>query len=155
MSDHPEGGGRVVVPANPYAPPASDIALPQEAAPRTPVQAARVAGALLLASAPAALASTKGGMAIAVIIDVVLGISLVRGNLKYRGWTILRACVGALVFGGPSIAAGKPLEAAFVFAYAGCFPLLLVGTPGKARTIAGAIVGGLLVALTYVGLAMG
>jgi hypothetical protein len=155
MSDHPEGGGRVAVPANPYAPPASDIAPLQEAvAPRTAVPAARVAGVLLLASAPAALMGTKGSMAIAVIIDVLLGISLVRGSLKYRWWTILRACVGALFFGGQSIVAGERLEAAFVTVYAGCYPLLLLGTPSKGRTIAGAIIGGLLVVLTYVGLLM-
>ena len=156
MSDHPEGGRGAVpvsVPVNPYAPPASDIASPKEVAPRTPVQAARVAGALLLVSAPAALMSAKG-MAIAVIVDVLLGISLVRGNLKYRWWAILRACIGGLFFGGQSIAAGQPLEAAFIIVYAGCYPLLLIGTPSKVRTIAGAIVGGLLVVLTYIGLVM-
>jgi hypothetical protein len=46
------------------------------------------------------------------------------------------------------------LAGVFSFAYAVPFLLLLLGTPGKARTIVGGVVGGVLIALIYVGLAM-
>jgi hypothetical protein len=152
MSDHPESGTGAASP-NPYAPPASDLRLPSQVPPPpTPILAARVAGAILLVAAPAALASANGRMAVAVIIDVVLGISLVSGSLRFRVWAIVRACLGAVLFGGQSLAAGQPVEAVFVAVYAGVFPLLLIGTPGKGRTIAGGVIGGVVVAMTYIGL---
>jgi hypothetical protein len=147
---------------NPYAAPTASLApavTPE--APASPVKAARIAGALMLAAAPAALFSSGSGGAhgttpyLAIIIDVVIGISLVRGNLKYRPWAVVRCILGGLIYGGMALAASQPAEAGFTVAYVGCLLLLLLGTPGKVRTIVGAVTTGLLTLLTYLGLLMG
>ena len=145
---------------NPYAAPASSFApAPTADTPASPVKAARIAGAIMLASAPAALLSSTGNHAttpyIAIAIDVLIGISLARGNLKYRPWAVVRCVLGALLYGGMSVANGQAIEAGFTVAFTGGLLLLLLGTPGKARTIAGAVAAGLLTVLTYVGLLVG
>jgi hypothetical protein len=145
---------------NPYAAPASSLApAPIGDTPASPVKAARIAGAVMLASAPAALLSSTGNHTttpyLAIAIDVLIGISLVRGNLKYRSWAVVRCVLGALVYGGLSAAKGQAIEAGFTVAFTGSLLLLLLGTPGKGRTIAGAVAAGLLTALTYVGLLVG
>lgn len=89
------------------------------------------------------------------IIDVLLGISLVRGNLKWRGLALFRVVAGALIFGGKDLASSNVLEGVFTCAYAVPFLLLLIGTSGKARTIVGGVLGGLLLVLVYIGLMMG
>ena len=112
----------------------------------------------MLASAPAALLSSTGSPTtpyVAIAIDVLIGVSLVRGNLKYRSWAVLRCVLGALFYGGMSVANGQAIEAAFTGVYTGSLLLLLLGTPSKARTIAGAVTAGLLTVLTYVGLLVG
>ena len=143
---------------NPYAAPASDIATePPALAPPARSRGPQIAGALMLASAPATLISVSssggGGMFVgSVIVDVLLGISLVSGNLKWRGFAVFRVVLGALIFGGKGFASSNVLEGAFSVAYAVAFLLLLLGTPGKPRTIVGGVLGGLLLALTYIGL---
>jgi hypothetical protein len=142
---------------NPYAAPASSFEpAPTADIPASPVKAARIAGAILLASAPAALLSSTGSATpyIAIAIDVLIGISLVSGNLKYRGWAVVRCVLGVLLYGGMSVAKGEAFEAGFTVAYVGSLLLLLIGTPGKVRTIIGAVAAGLLTVLTYVGLLM-
>ncbi|HEY7371614.1 MAG TPA: hypothetical protein VIF57_05495 [Polyangia bacterium] len=142
---------------NPYAAPASDIA----GAPPVPAAPARsrgpqLAGALMLASAPAtfiSVSSSGGGMFIgSAIVDVLLGLSLVSGNLKWRGFAVFRVVLGAVIFGGKSLASNDVLEGVFSFVYAVPFLLLLLGTPGKPRTIVGGVLGGLLLVLIYIGL---
>ena len=145
---------------NPYAAPASSFApVPVDDTPASPVKAARIAGAIMLASAPAALLTSTMNHTttpyLAIVIDVLIGVSLVRGNLKYRGWAVLRCVLGALFYGGMSMANGQAAEAGFTVASVGSLLLLLLGTPGKARTIVGAVAAGLLTALTYVGLMVG
>ncbi len=142
---------------NPYAAPASDIGTaPPVLAPPARSRGPQVAGALMLASAPATLISISSGGGGAflgsAIIDVLLGISLVRGNLKWRGLAVFRVVLGSLIFGGKEMASSNVLEGVFSLAYAVPFLLLLLGTPGKARTIAGGVLGGLLLALIYIGL---
>src|SRR5205814_382193 len=116
----------------------------------------QVAGALMLASAPATLISLSSGGGAAffgsAIVDVLLGISLVTGNLKWRGFAVFRVVLGAVIFGGKGLAGGKVLEGVFSLAYAVPFLLLLLGIPGKPRTIVGGVLGGLLLALIYIGL---
>src|SRR5262245_40859508 len=144
---------------NPYAAPTSDIAaVPFELAPPAKSRGPQVAGALMLASAPATLiaaSSSGGGMFLgSAVVDVLLGVSLVGGNLKWRGFALFRVVVGALIFGGKDLASGNVLEGGFSLAYAVPFLLLLIGTPGKPRTIVGGVLGGLLLALVYIGLAL-
>ena len=143
---------------NPYAAPASDIgpATP-ELAPPARSRGPQIAGALMLASAPATFISVSsggGGGAFvgSAIVDVLLGISLVRGNLKWRGFAVFRVVLGALIFGGKGLASSNVLEGVFSLAYAVPFLLLLLGTPGKPRTIVGGVLGVLLLALIYYGL---
>jgi hypothetical protein len=142
---------------NPYAAPASDIGM------ATPVlepparsRGPQIAGALMLASAPATFISVSSGGGGAfvgsAVVDVLLGISLVSGNLKWRGFAVFRVVLGALIFGGKGLASSNVLEGVFSLAYAVPFLLLLLGTPGKARTIVGGVLGGLLLALIYYGL---
>jgi hypothetical protein len=143
---------------NPYAAPASDIAMaPPVLAPAVKSRGPQVAGALMLASAPANLISiTSGGGAAllgSAIVDVLLGISLVRGNLRWRGVAVLRIVLGTVIFGGQAVASSNVLEAVFTAAYAIPFLLLLLGTPGKPRTIVGGVMGGLMLVLIYIGLA--
>jgi hypothetical protein len=145
---------------NPYAAPASNFEAPPAVdTTGNPVKAARIAGAILLASAPASLIASTGNNTtapiLAIVIDVLIGVSLVRGNLKYRAWAVVRCVLGALFYGGMSAAKGQAIEAGFTVAYVGSLLLLLIGTPGKARTLVGAIAAGLLTALTYVGLVIG
>jgi hypothetical protein len=112
----------------------------------------------MLASAPAALLSSAGDHStpyLAIAIDVLIGVSLVRGNVKYRPWAVLRCVLGALFYAGMSVAHGQAIEAGFTVAYTGNLLLLLIGTPGQARTIVGAVTAGVLTALTYVGLLVG
>ncbi|MBV9890407.1 MAG: hypothetical protein JO090_05905 [Rhizobacter sp.] len=162
MTDRPSDPfdpSRPVGAVNPYAAPASDIVPPAPAleAPATS-RGAQVAGALMLASAPATLISVSSsggaGFAGSAIVDILLGISLVRGSLKWRGFAIFRVVLGAVIFGGKELLGPNILAGVFSFAYAVPFLLLLLGTPGKARTIVGGVVGGVLLALIYVGLAM-
>ena len=154
----PSGPSRSAGALNPYAAPASDFvtAPPVPAEPVTS-RGPQVAGALLLASAPATLISiSSGGGAMFLgsgIVDVLLGISLVRGNLKWRGFALFRVVLGAVIFGGKGLVSSNLLEGVFSLLYAAPFLLLLLGTPGKARTIVGGVLGGLLIALTYIGLA--
>jgi hypothetical protein len=144
---------------NPYAAPASSFdPAPAAATPDSRAKAARIAGAIMLASAPAALLASAGNHStpyLAIVIDVLIGVSLLRGNLKYRSWAVLRCVLGALFYGGMSVANGQAIEAVFTVAFTGSLLLLLLGTPGKARMIAGAVAAGLLTALTYVGLLVG
>jgi hypothetical protein len=111
----------------------------------------------MLAAAPATLISISsgGGMFFgSAIVDVLLGISLVRGNLKWRGFAVFRVVLGAVIFGGKGLISSNVLEGVFSLAYAVPFLLLLLGTPGKPRTIVGSVLGGLFIALVYVGLTM-
>ena len=89
------------------------------------------------------------------MIDVLIGVSLLRGNLKYRPWAIVRCVLGGLFYGGVSVAKGEAIEAVFTLAFTGSLLTLLIGTPGKARLIAGVIAAGVLTALTYIGLLVG
>ena len=153
----PSDPSRPAAALNPYAAPASDVAMePPVAAEPAKSRGPQVAGALMLASAPATLISISSGGGGAyfgsAIIDVLLGISLVRGNLKWRGLALFRVVVGALIFGAKGLASSNLLEGVFTFVYAVPFLLLLIGTPGKARTIVGGVLGGLLLVLVYIGL---
>ena len=143
---------------NPYAAPASSFApAPTSDAPASPVKAARIAGAIMLASAPAALLSSTGKHdALPGDRDRRADRRLARARQpQVPPWAVLRCVVGALFYGGMSVANGQPIEAVFTGVYTGGLLLLLLGTPGKARTIVGAVAAGVLAALTYVGLLVG
>ena len=148
--DPNQPGAPVTDPApNPYAAPASNFEPePTADAPASPVKAARIAEVIILASVPAALLTSTSYIAIA--IDVLLGISLARGSLKWRPWMILRCVVAALFYGVTLVADGHAIEGAFNVAYVGGLLLLLIGTPGKVRTIVGAVTAGVLALLWYV-----
>jgi hypothetical protein len=153
-SDPSRPGGAI----NPYAAPASDIGTePSVLAPPARSRGPQIAGGLMLASAPATLISISSGGGGAffgsAIVDVLLGISLVRGNLKWRGFAVFRVVLGALIFGVKGVASSNVLEGVFSLAYAVPFLLLLLGNAGKPRTIVGGVLGGLLLALIYIGLA--
>ena len=50
---------------------------------------------------------------------MLIGISLARGNLKYRPWAVVRCVLGALLYGGMSVANGQAIEAGFTVAFTG------------------------------------
>jgi hypothetical protein len=144
---------------NPYAAPTSSVA-PAAETEISPIsaRAPQVAGVIMLATVPAALISAgthPGATYLAILFDVLIGVSLVRGNLKYRSWAVFRCVLGLLLYGGPAAAKGEVGEAVGIAAFSGSLLLLLVGTPGKVRTIFGAVGAGLLTALAYVGLLAG
>lgn len=143
---------------NPYAAPAS-TSEPASASPLSFVTGPRVAGAIMIATVPAALLGSRGGQPattyLAIVFDVLIGVSLVRGNLKYRLWAVLRCLLGLLIYGGPAIARSEVAEAIGIVAYSGSLLVLLVGTPGKARTIIGTVAATLLCVVAYVGLLLG
>jgi hypothetical protein len=153
------------------APPAHSTAAgaaPAPVPPRTtPSEAdvtlgARIGGVLFLANALITIldrieAQSEGGSfggVAPIIIDVIIGLSLVKGDLKYRTWAIVRVIIGAIVFGGIQFANQDWLLAALQLAVSGSFLLLLIGTPGKARIAAGCTMYGAYVLLILIGLLM-
>jgi hypothetical protein len=145
---------------NPYAAPASDFATPPPV-PASPAKSRgpQIAGAFMLLGATATLISVSsgqggGGVTFgSVIVDVLLGVSLVSNKLQWRNIAAVRVVVGAVIFGGKDLIGDNVLEGVFQLAYAVPFLLLLLGTPGKARTIVGGVMGGLMFVLIYVALA--
>jgi hypothetical protein len=119
----------------------------------------QIAGVFLLLSATATLISVssgRGGGGVtfgSVIVDVLLGVSLVSSKLQWRGIAAFRIVVGAVIFGAKDLASDNVLQGVFQLVYAVPFLLLLLGTPGKARTIVGGVLGGLMFVLIYIGLA--
>jgi hypothetical protein len=81
----------------------------------------------------------------------LIGVSLLRGNLKWRPFAIVRVVLGGLVFTGIAIAQQQFIVAAFPLVLSGAFLLLLIGTPSMARIITGSTVYGLCIILACIG----
>ena len=157
-----------VNPVNPYAPPKSND---QPPAPETDYsltgelsKAARIAGALMivngiLVAIEFAMTAGKSGPGapgfrspLPAIIDILIGVSLVRGNPKYKTWAMVRVCLGAAVFFAISAFGGDLFTAAFTLIGCGALFALLLGNAGKARTIIASVVFGIYLLLEVIGL---
>jgi len=148
---------------DPYAPPGEDAVPPEEArrAPGELPQAVRIAGALLLVNGGLVLlekvvmsskdASPFRGI-LPVIFDVVIGVSLIKGNPKFRKWAIVRCVLGAILFAGINIAAGQPLMAGIQLMVSGSLLALLVGDASKPRIALACGTFGLYVLFALIGL---
>ncbi len=142
---------------NPYMPPGVDDAPPSPALPPRITRGARLAGAFLLVHAALVIAHRllwSGGLGTfgAVIIDVAIGVSLVRGNADFRPWAMVRALLGGIISGGLFLARKQYFDAAFVIALAGSIFNLVVGDPDKLRITLSAIVFGVCALVELIGL---
>jgi hypothetical protein len=142
-------------PVHSEAPAASAPALPPAASEPDslrvyPMQALRPAGVILTVNAAYALlawilimrsdthssraiAGMSGGLFARMAIDAFLGISLLRGDDKYRKAVIARATLGLLVFGGLALWAREWVQAAVQVAFCGGLLLVLLGEHSAVR----------------------
>jgi hypothetical protein len=156
--------------SNPYAPPTADVVAPpapkRTLIPSEVTQGARIAGGLLivngvlaiidkLATAGTAPSGGLGGGVVPIIIDFLIGFSLVNRNPKYLGWAILRAVLGGVIFSLVHVASGNIMLMVFQLAVSGSFLLLLVGDAGKARIGIACSLFGLYALLEIIGLFSG
>ena len=151
---------------DPYAPPREHDVVPVEAPYRAPGElpkAVRIAGALLLVNGALVLlekvvlsSKITGGSPVngvlPVIFDVVIGVSLIKGNPKFRTWAIVRCVLGAILFSGIQIAAGQPVAVVIQLMVSGSLLALLVGDASKPRTALACGVFGIYVLLELIGL---
>jgi hypothetical protein len=99
----------------------------------------QVAGAMLVATALlsgvaiAALPGETMGSPFALVIDCVIGISLLRGDPKYKGFAIFRVVAGLVVYGGMSVVQGDLATLVIQGALSGALLLLLIGVPTPLR----------------------
>jgi hypothetical protein len=144
----------------PVSPPAAP-ALP--ALPVAPDQAGfpaawRVAGALFVAFGIFIIATSAGKAGDrtflgAAVVDTVVGAALLAGKARWRGFAIFRVVVGGLVF-TPVLWFGQgPAAAALQLVLSLSFLALLVGRPGVARLVLGAVPGAAVLALGLFGTA--
>lgn len=151
----PKCGGRGTAEAPPAAWTPSER---PDAGPEQPIDlgedvtALRVAGALFLLNAATGLVTAlmlahkhaadqtfTPAMIISMIVDVLVGISLLGGSPRLRGLAILRTVLGSLFFGGVALSVGfVPLAIATAVMAVG-FLLLLVGTARGARIAVGTL----------------
>jgi hypothetical protein len=155
---------------NPYTPPAADVA-PAPAPKRTLLpgevtRGARIAGGLLLvngvlamvdkiASAGSAPSGGLGSGIVPIVIDFVIGFSLLSRNAKYLGWAILRAALGGVIFSLIHAFTGNIMLVVLQVAVSGSFLLLLLGDAGKARIAIACSIFGLYALLEIIGLLSG
>ena len=116
----------------------------------SPLRALRPAGVILLMNAAYALmawslimrsgghssrviAGASGGLFARMAIDAFLGISLLRGEDKYRKAVIARATLGLFVFGGLALWAQEWVQAAVQVAFCGGLLLVLFGEHSTGR----------------------
>lgn len=111
--------------------------------------AARVAGGVfLLTGVIAALTLCLGfGRPISpaailipsTMIDVLIGMSLLRGSVRWRGLAIVRVIGGMLLWGGAAIVRNDTISIVSVVVYCSAALLLLIGRPGRARFAVGVV----------------
>jgi hypothetical protein len=118
----------------------------------------RVTGALMIASGILnALYSLRehGHGFVGGVIDLLIGISLLRGNSRYVIWAIIRVVLGAIFVSGVAAAQGDVASGAGVLFLSLGFLLLLVGKAGRARAGIGAAIVGMTLVLAAIGLTVG
>ena len=104
----------------------------------------RLAGGILLRNALLVLAERvmlpqsgggfPGGAGIvSVIIDAGLGVSMLSGSERYRGFATVRAALGLLVFTGLHLYQRNLVAAGVQLAFSGALLMLLLGTPSVLR----------------------
>lgn len=147
-------------PAAPIPGPSSDGKPPAAAAEVLPGRALRFAGAVLLMNAllsllwlPFTSSADPSFMRspVPAVIDILIGISLIRGQTKYRGWAIFRVIAGLvlmLAMAGMKSDWGSALGVALLGA---CVLLLLLGRAGRQRILVAAALYGLWFLLSMVG----
>jgi hypothetical protein len=138
---------------------------PLVAAPAQPaggLLALKVAGGILIANALIVFASmavlkeapgAHAGLSsspISGIIDILIGGSLLTGNLKYRSWAIVRVALGTLLFCGLALAQGDAITFGLQAIFSGSLIALLVGEAGMGRVVAGGLGAGLCLLLELV-----
>jgi heme/copper-type cytochrome/quinol oxidase subunit 4 len=126
----------------------------------------RSAAWILLLSAGLALlgwiARPASSPPLSSLIDLFLGIQLLRLKHSWRSWVLLRAGLGGLLslwvivmaVGAPVGAVGLIMLAFGQLAYCGSLFLLLLGTPPAQRVTMGRIVFGLAIVLTISGVVL-
>jgi hypothetical protein len=147
---------------NPYSPPEMDGVVPAE--PEHQEDGKKMlflGGILLLVNSALVLAERLllpnagqapfGGIAPA-IIDIVLAVSFLGGNPKWKGFAIFRIVAGLLLVGGMNIANGDYFTPVFALVGYGGLLLVLIGQASRVRGYIGAGLFGLFVVLEIIGL---
>lgn len=67
------------------------------------------------------------------VIDAVLGVSLLSGNEKYRGFATVRVVLGMVLLTGLLLARGEVLQSVFQLIFSGALLMLLLGSPSGLR----------------------
>jgi hypothetical protein len=74
-----------------------------------------------------------GSSVVSIVIDAVLGVSLLMGNERHRGLAILRAALGLLVFTGLRLYQRDMVSAVVHLLFSGALLMLLLGAPSLLR----------------------
>lgn len=124
---------------------------------------ARYAGALFLANAAfvlleAAVTSTKQApptnIIVPLVIDGLIGASLLQGKDKYRTWAIVRVALGLVLFGILRAISGSYWGLFVQSLVSGSLLCLLLGNPTRPRIVLGFVGFGLYAAIEVAGLVM-
>jgi hypothetical protein len=121
---------------------------------------ARIAGGILIVNgllrvAETAVASSDGGFAagpVSMVIDFLIGGSLLFGHPRFLAWAKVRIVLGGLILPIVFIATGSPLVALVQLIFSGGLALLVFGRASVPRIAAGAVVAGLYLAMGTLGL---
>jgi len=149
---------------NAYAPPQPAAVVAPDDPMLIEARALRVAGGLLLAGAlvnaistialnTTAVRATYSSGWMSILFDLWIGGSLVAGRFRVRTWAIIRASLGALLFGGGALVGGNVASGVITLVSCGAILLLVVPRATRLRTIVGAAAYGLVLLLSIVGLA--
>jgi len=103
----------------------------------------KVAGLLMLVNTLLVIAEriliksdgVGGSSPLPLIFDVVIGGSLVTGNLRWRTWAIVRAVLGLLLMGGLAVSTGDLCSPVLMLFWVGGLVNLLVGRAGGLRIV--------------------
>jgi hypothetical protein len=143
--------------------PGSDNAFGAEAFEPGEIAGMRSAGVILLATAALGLLGwvvQPGSPPLAAMVDIFLGVQLLRLRHNWRAWALVRAWIGialGAVLGMAGVfGSGGPAAATLglgQIAYAGSLLLLLFGAPTMRRVLVGRVVFGLSIVLTTAGIA--
>jgi hypothetical protein len=121
---------------------------------------ARIAGGILIGNALLLVAerlvapSDEGFLRspISMIIDLVIGITLLLGQEKYLRWAKIRIALGGILLPIVFLMSGSGTVAVFQILFSLGLALLIFGEPGIARTIVGSGLTGLYLLLCTLGL---
>jgi hypothetical protein len=141
---------------NPYAPPQSpDSGATSAAAVPGVALGMRVAGLLLILNGALAgleFLDARGQNILPIIIDILIGISLLQGKVRWRTLAIVRVALGAAIFTAIHLIGADYVLAVLQLVVSGSLLLVLVGEAKKVRIAVACSLFGVYALLEVVGL---